>query len=845
MCRESDRVERASLIAAVERAADGIIITDTSGKIQHVNPAFTAMTGYTSEEAVGQSPRILKSGRQSAAFYEDLWSTIRSGQVWHGEVINRRKDGSLYHEEMRIAPVKDSDGVVVSYIAVKRDVTERRAAEETRALLAAIVDGSDDAVAAVTNAGIILTWNRGAAEVFGYTPEEAIGKHVSVLVPPERQDGLARLLERILQGNAVSQYEGLCLRKDGWRFHVSVTGSSVGNAAGETVAISFILRDISERREGEQARALLASIVESSDDAIVASRLDGTIAGWNRSAEMLLGYSRLEIVGKNVSLLVAPHERDEQNQFLDAIGRGCALCPFERRLQRKDGGWVDVVLSVAPIRNPAGEVIGVSAIAHDATGRKRAERKLREGEALFRNAFENAPFGMSVTGLDGRIIQANTALCRMLGYSEEELLATTWSELTHPDDVSPSLQREERLRSEPGGSIEAEKRYIHRSGRVVWGRLRISLVRDGAGSPCYFVVHVEDITERKRTEGALRESQERNRMLANALQCASECVSITDIEDRILYVNDAFLRTYGYAEHELIGQPIGIVLSARSTAEIHAEIRSATMAGAWRGDLWNRSKQGREFLISLTTSQVSDESGRSVALVGVSRDITESKQAEQALRTSEEKFRQLAENMREVVWMMTPGSDKMLYVSPAYERVWGRTCESVYRNPTSWLEAVHPDDREQARSACPRGRCRESFSNREYRIRTPDGREKWIRDRAFPIRDQAGQLIRVVGIAEDITERKRYEEELIRAREGADAANRAKSRFLANMSHEIRTPMNGVIGMLQLLLANRSHRGAAAIRPRGSDQRAELCWPSSTTSWTSPRSRRGRSPWRS
>ena len=146
-----------------------------------------------------------------------------------------------------------------------------------------------------------------------------------------------------------------------------------------------------------------------------------------------------------------------------------------------------------------------------------------------------------------------------------------------------------------------------------------------------------------------------------------------------------------------------------------------------------------------------------------------------------------------------PAADEILYVSPAYEQVWGRSCDSLYQNPMSWMEAIHPDDRERAHSMFARqiqGEAAES----EYRIQTPDGREKWIRDRAFPVRDEAGKLIRVVGIAEEITERKRYEEELIQARQGADAANQAKSRFLANMSHEIRTPMNGVIGMVQLLL---------------------------------------------
>lgn len=260
----------------------------------------------------------------------------------------------------------------------------------------------------------------------------------------------------------------------------------------------------------------------------------------------------------------------------------------------------------------------------------------------------------------------------------------------------------------------------------------------------------------EHVQHALSESEERFR---SVVQSTSDAVVISEGTGRIVFWNSSAERMFLYEEDEVLGQPLTMIMPFRYREAHQLGLERVTLNGesSMLGhpiELFGLRKDGTEFPLELSLA-VWKTTGHTF-FGGIIRDITERKRVETALRRSEERFRQLAENIKEVFWLTDPTHKDIIYISPAYEEIWGRSCDSVYGRPQSWIDAIHPDDRQRVQTALRMGAAGEF--REEYRIVRPDGTIRWIRDRAFPIRDESGTVYRIAGIAECITAKKIIDE---------------------------------------------------------------------------------------
>jgi PAS domain S-box-containing protein len=447
-------------------------------------------------------------------------------------------------------------------------------------------------------------------------------------------------------------------------------------------------------------------------------------------------------------------------------------------IELKDGTVLDRYS--APVLGKDGQHFGRIWAFRDVTERRRNEDALHESEERFRLVVEDVPLGILIQS--GGIYQyLNPAALAMFGAeTAKQIVGHPVAERIHPEDLADVRERIRILKEEGGTVPVMEEQLIHLDGTVFDAEVTAKpfIFEGQEGS----IVFVRDITRHKREELALRESEERFRRVVEGAPVGM----YIQTDGVFRYLNPAALSMFGAESvDQIVGQPI--------LERVHPDHRAAVIELA--GLVKQERKQApllEEKHLRLDGSAFDTENtaipiffeGRDGAVVFFS-DITERKQAERALRSSEEMFRQFAENIREVFWVVPLTADEEPYVSPAYEQIWERPCESVLQNQLAWMEGVHPDDLEKSRIRFAAQLAGENHDS-EYRIRTPAGQEKWIRDRAFPIRDRTGQLIRVVGIAEDITEQKRREAELALTNRALSQAQKmeAVGRLAGGVAHD-------------------------------------------------------------
>jgi PAS domain S-box-containing protein len=405
-------------------------------------------------------------------------------------------------------------------------------------------------------------------------------------------------------------------------------------------------------------------------------------------------------------------------------------------------------IHVLPVRNQCGEIFAGMSMWQDITERKSADKALRESEARFKSAFEDVAVGMTITELDGRLTQANQALCDMLGYTKEELFKLRFSDITHPEDLPAIIEAIKRFLAGEISVYQRQKRYFHKAGHIIWAHLSVSLVRGADGNPLHFIAEIQDITERKLAAEALKESEERYR---NLFENAYDLVYIHDLEGNFISVNQAAERVFGYSREEALEINIEQTI-APDHLELARRMMREKIAGtkqtAYEIDCITRD--GRRLTLEVNSTVIYKD-GAAVAVQGIARDITDRKQAQQAIQRSETEMRAIFSAMKDVVmvfdskghYLKIAENNPKLFHKATFNLV-GKKLHEVFPQSLAdyFLESV-----------------KEALNKRqsvqmEYSLQTGD-EEHWFAAVASPMTKDSA-----VVVARNITENKRAEKRL-------------------------------------------------------------------------------------
>jgi len=764
--------------------------------------------------------------------------------------ILTRGNPSIIHEHEMVTPSGirqtrwtiqaffDDSGVIKEFQSTGQDITEekkdRYSLKNATIHLEQFVDFLPDATFAIDLNGKVIVWNKAMEMLTGVKAADILEKGDYEYALPIYGKRRPALIDLILKPDAGLEKRYPYVKKDndtlftevefafpsGREVCLWVKTSPIYDHNGAIIGAIESIRDIIEIKKIktvlEETQRRLEQLIEFLPDPTFAIDSKGSVIAWNKAMETLTGVKAIEILGKGdyeyayalygkrrhmlADLIFEPDKRIEKTYIYlkkqgDVVTAEGYISHPSRYIWAKAG----------PIYNNDGNIVGAIESLRDITEQKKAETEIRASEKRYRDIFENVSDFLYVHDLGGKLIETNLAFKEEYGYSNDDLASLTIKDLI-PDRFKYQYD-EYMTRVSNNGRDEGMMHIKTKDGSIRTIEYKNSLVFDERGIAASIRGSARDITEREQTEHALRESEERYRLLAENIR---DVIWVLDLDLNYTYISPSVKRLRGYETQEVMKQRLEDILtpeSYRMAVDIFLHELEQERSGKAHDEFWSRTfdlemirKDGSIVWTEATANFMYDKKGGVSHIIGVTRDITERKQAKKALKQSDERFRKMADSSPIVFWMVSPDRKSVIYASPAYEKIFGHTCESLYKKPSLWFEVLHRDDREYVLHLS----CDQHDLDCEYRIIRPDGCVRWIHERTSPIYDENDEVIILSGIMEDITDHKKAEEEkkIFEARLNRAQKMEAIGTLAGGIAHDFNNILSAIIGYTELSLDN-------------------------------------------
>ncbi len=741
----------------------GILAIDRNGVISYVNPAFVRISGYRLPELGTEKQWFQKAfpDRESRRKALSVWVRYQTSQVQTEKVFQIVcKNGRTKTVDIDLSLA--ADGTVISILAeAGRIADEERFATEKEEQWRLLLDIMNEGFVTVNEAGIPVFANQRLCDIMGYSREEIIGRPLALFLDEDSLEIFQEEFSRRSRGEKQA-YEIVCRRRNGERRHLILSPQPLYDRSGRFVGSFATCMDITERKEIEEELRQsqrrykdlaedYRAIVENSTEGIYRSTPAGRYIMANHAFARLLGYDSPEALLAEVTdiggqVYVDAAVREDTIRTVIAAGRG----EVEVQVRRRDGSLIWLANSIRVVYDQAGEIRFLEGVARDITKRKEAERALEISERKYHALFNLASVGIVVTDASGGIMEANPAWQRMTGYTEPE-----YRDLPPPVHyISQEERRAIRDQLAAAGMVRNyEVSLRHKDNHRIVALLNSDLC--AMEGEKVILSQTIDITARKREEEILRQSEERYRMILSNIE---EGYNEVDLTGRFTFFNASFLRLTGRSHDELLGAHYGVCTDKENQRRVqrayHEVFRTGRPLNCFSWDIFH--KDGARRHIEVSVSIIRDTAGRPTGFRSVARDVTERREAEDALRRSEDKYRRIFDNSVLGIYQTTP-EGRLINANAAMARILGyESPESLMASGTDIKTMIYalPEDRDRALAIMEKEGVLRDF---EVRCRQKNGGLVWVSLNARPVRDDRGRVLYHDGTGQDIDDRKRAE----------------------------------------------------------------------------------------